>query len=202
MQQTLLETAGAFYAAGSLYGDKTKFGGKNVANPLAALANAGLLNGSLNEQQINVISLLIDLATGNKKANQVGIDDIKQVLKTQGFTDKEIAVIQLLQKMNGGDFEYSTLEKAGVFETLGLTAEQLQKLQIAYDLMQKPINFKNVAESGIFKGTDLEESGAIDLLLKIESDEVGSLDQVKDMATLLGVTEEQMSQIETIYSID
>lgn len=202
MQNTLLETAGAFYAAGSLYGDKTQIGGSAKANPLAALANAGLLNGSLNEQQINVITLLIDLATGNKKANQVGIDDVKEVLKTQGFTDKEIAVIQLLQKMNGGDFEYSTLEEAGVFETLGLTAEQLQKLQIAYDLMQKPINFKNVAESGIFKGTDLEESGAIDLLLKIESDEIGSLDQVRDMATLLGVTEEQMSQIETIYTID
>jgi plasmid maintenance system antidote protein VapI len=201
LQNTLLETAGAFYAAGSLYGDKSATSGA-TANPLAALANAGLLKGSLDEQQINVITLLLDLATGNKKANQVGIDDIKSILETQGFSEKEIAVIQLLQKMSGGDFEYSTLEEAGIFEELGLTADQLQKLQIAYDLMQKPINFKNVADSGIFKGTDLEDSGAIDLLLKIESDEPGSIDQVKDMATLLGVTEEQMSQIEAIYAID
>lgn len=68
--------------------------------------------------------------------------------------------------------------------------------------MQQPLSFKNIAESGIFQNTELETSGAVDLLVAIEADEPGSLTQIRDMATLLGVTEEQMNQIEVLYDMD
>lgn len=78
---------------------------------------------------------MMDLMSGNKKANQIGIDDYRSILEQQGLNEEQIKQIALLQKLSGGDFNYDTLEEAGVFETLGLTGDQLQKLQIAYNLM-------------------------------------------------------------------
>lgn len=81
LQSTVLETVSAFYAASNMYGSASA-DAKDMAttNPLAALANAGLMNGELSQDQINSITLIIDIATGNKKANQIGLDDIKPIL--------------------------------------------------------------------------------------------------------------------------
>lgn len=68
--------------------DRTKdVSSMKTTNGIAAMTNAGLLNGELTQDQINGLSLLIDLVTGTKKANQIGIDDIRAILEKQGMTE-------------------------------------------------------------------------------------------------------------------
>jgi hypothetical protein len=90
LQSSLLESVSAVYAAHSLYSDKmASIQDLKTTNPLAALINAGLTenNSGLTQAQINAVSLMIDLATGNKKANQIGIDDYRTILEQQGLGD-------------------------------------------------------------------------------------------------------------------
>lgn len=205
LQSNLLETVSAVYAAHSLYSDKmANIQDMKTTNPLAALINAGLTenNSGLTQAQINAVSLMIDLATGNKKANQIGIDDYKTILEQQGLGEAEIKQIELLQKLSGGDFNYETLEEAGVFTTLGLSAAQIQKLQIAYDLMDQPITFANIAESGMLDDSVIKTSGSLDLMVAFENDKTNSKSSIKNMGEILGLTEEQLSQIEGLYDID
>jgi hypothetical protein len=69
----------------------------------------------------------------------------------------------------------------------------MTKLMLAYDLMTQDMTFQTIADSGILDGSSIKKSGTLDLMIQLESDAYGSKAQLKDMAKLLGVSEEQMN---------
>ena len=54
------------------------------------------------------------------------------------------------------------------------------------------MSFQVISDSGILDGSSIKKSGTLDLMIQLESDAYGSKAQLKDMAKLLGVSEDQM----------
>lgn len=206
MQFNLLQAAATAMSAHDLYQDRMANANSltDQADALTALVNVGLTeSGSgLSQDQIKAITLMMDLMSGQKQANEIGLDDYRSILVQQGLNEEQIEQIGLLQKLSGGDFNYDTLEQAGVFEQLGLNGDQLQKLQIAYNLMDEPLSFQKIAESGLIDGSPIMQDGSMDLLIALENDSLGSTDSMAQMAAMLGMTEEQITQIQALVNTD
>lgn len=206
MQFNLLQAAATAMSAHDLYQDRMANADSltDQADALTALVNVGLTeSGSgLSQDQIKAITLMMDLMSGQKQANEIGLDDYRSILVQQGLNEEQIEQIGLLQKLSGGNFNYDTLEQAGVFEQLGLNGDQLQKLQIAYNLMDEPLSFQKIAESGLIDSSPIMQDGSMDLLIALENDSLGSTDSMAQMAAMLGMTEEQITQIQALVNTD